>query len=186
MSLDLAKKPLEIKEGKYSIKAVCEKVETTIWQTWFKFIKQDAAIIVWRMQSILWGTVKNGKVVFYNNETVDPQTVLEMRIFNETEELYVVRDSDEFVGRYIEDDGPETIKYVDSIARLWGKRTERQNDFVVLKDVSRKLILQLPCSEDAEYYGLVTRNYIGYAEETGQAGYTDYRFVSITSAEGGK
>ena len=68
MSLDLAKKPLEIKEGKYSIKAVCEKVETTIWQTWFKFIKQDAAIIVWRMQSILWGTVKNGKVVFYNNQ----------------------------------------------------------------------------------------------------------------------
>lgn len=186
MSLDLAKKPLEIKEGKYSIKVICEKTETTTWQTWLKFIKQDATIIVWRMQSILWGIVKNGCIQFYGNETVYPQPIMEMRIFNETEELYVVRDGDEFIGRYIEDDGSETIKYVDSIARLWGKRTERQNDFVVLKDVPRKLTLRVPCLEEAEYYGLITRNYIGYAEETGQAGYTDYRYVAITSAEGGK
>lgn len=186
MSIDLAKKPLEIKEGKYSIKVICEKAETTTWQTWLKFIKRDANIIVWRMQSILWGTARNDREQFYNNETVDPKTVLEMRIFNETEELYVVRDGDEFIGRYIEDDGPENIKYVDNIARLWGTFSERKGDYVVLKDVTRKLTLMVPCPEEAEYYGLITRNYIGYAEETGQAGYTDYRFVSITSAEGGK
>ena len=46
--------------------------------------------------------------------------------------------------------------------------------------------MTLPCDDSsASYYGLVTRNYITADETTGQSGYTDYRFVRITSAEGG-
>lgn len=186
MSIDLARKPLEIKEGHYSIKTICEKVETITWQIWTGLLKNDATIVIWRIQSILWGSVKNGTVQFYGDEKVVPQAILEMRIFNKEEELFVVQEGNEFIGRYINDEGTEKIKYVDSLARLWGKRTDRQGEYIVLKDATRKLALQIPCSEDAEYYGLVTRNYIGYAKETGQAGYTDYRFVAITSAEGGK
>ena len=58
--------------------------------------------------------------------------------------------------------------------------------FVVLKDSQRKLVLMVPCEEEAVFYGLVTRNYIGYAPQNGQAGYVDYRYVAITSAVGGK
>ena len=97
-----------------------------------------------------------------------------------------MRDGNMFVGRYISDEGGQKVKYVDSLARLWGEKADRKGMFVLLKDANRKLTLTVPCVEEAVFYGLVTRNYIGYAVQNGQAGYVDYRYVVITSAEGGK
>ena len=79
------------------------------------------------------------------------------------------------------------VEYIDSISRFWGERNEEARDvpegYMKLEDAARKLTQMLPRVEgQARYYGLVTRSYIGY-EATGQAGYTDYRYVRIAAAD---
>ena len=187
MSLELAKNPLKIKCGTYTKENVSGKADTETIAGWIsRYFSEGANIVVWCMHKILWGKCANGETRFAEEEKPDIDTVLEMRIFNEKAELYVVRNGDEMAGRYVMDEGNAKIHFVDSMARLWGEKAGRTGEFVVLKDVARKLTLTVPCAEEARYYGLVTRNYIGYAPQNGQAGYIDYRYVKIASAEGGR
>ena len=53
-----------------------------------------------------------------------------------------------------------------------------------LQDDQRKLKLNIPVSDTtSKWYGLLTRNYVTTNDVNGQAGYTDYRFVDIASAD---
>ena len=185
MSIELAKNPLSIIQGACTIEKVQNEATDDSICIWAKQYFTDATIVVWRMHMVQWGTITEGQINFKDNWPLDSETILETRIFNDFSELHLVRNGNGFVGRFIKDEGMEAIKYVDSFAQLWGKRYCRQGDYVLLKDIKRKLSLCVPCKEEAAVYGLVTRNYIGYAEQNGQAGYVDYRYVRITSAEGG-
>ncbi len=187
MSIELAKNPLQIKQGSCTVEKISGSVADTTLAEWAKkYFMEDASVVVWRMHAVVWGTVKNGVIRFADDGALDPDTILELRIFNEEAELHAARSGKKLVGRYILDKGTQNIKYVDSLARLWGEKAGRDGEYVKLKDALRKLSLTVPCKEEASYYGLVTRNYIGHAPQNGQASYTDYRFVMITAAEGGK
>lgn len=187
MSIELAKQPLKIREGSCLIEKVKgEATEKTIHDWIKKYFPEEAEIVIWQMQSVVWGISQEGNITLSDSSEMDCGIILEARIFNKKAELHIVRVGNLFVGRYISDDGQQKIKYVDSLARLWGEKSEKQGLFVKLEDKNRKLALVVPCLEEATFYGLVTRNYIGYAEQNGQAGYVDYRYVQITSAEGGK
>lgn len=113
----------------------------------------------------------------------------ELRVFDAGKELYLEHDGDMLRGRYVEDleqesPGAAEQEYVDSSARLWGRRSAMEQGRMLLEDKERKLSLELPEQEQlAEYYGLITRSYVGQNPITYQAGYVDYRYVAICPAD---
>ena len=163
--------------------ALCEKIET--------LGMKEANVVVWQVHGITWGRWQNGSLKLAGDAAKKCSLWLELRVFNEEEELHLKKSGDLWLGRWRKDGGGEATEYVDSISRFWGEMVEAADlpeGYMKLEDAARKLKQILPQAEErAKYYGLVTRSYIGY-EATGQAGYVDYRYVRIAAAdvEGGR
>ena len=163
--------------------ALCEKIET--------LGMKEANVVVWQVHGITWGRWQNGSLKLAGDAAKKCSLWLELRVFNEEEELQLKKSGDLWLGRWRKDGVGEATEYVDSISRFWGEMVEAADlpeGYMKLEDAARKLKQILPQAEErAKYYGLVTRSYIGY-EATGQAGYADYRYVRIAAAdvEGGR
>lgn len=149
----------------------------------------DAAAVCWQIHRLTFAAVRDGKLQCPDGNALRPELLLEARIFNDAAELHVKKQGNRLRGRVLTDDAKtptEPTDYVDSLARLWGKRAgDAPADWLTLKDDDRKLALTIPAPEDtsATYYGLVTRSYVGVHPETAQAGYTDMRYVAIVPAD---
>ena len=158
--------------------ALCEKLET--------LGMKEANVVVWQVHGIVWGCWQNGSLKLAGDAAKKCSLWLELRVFNEEEELHLKKSGDLWLGRWRKDGAGEATEYVDSISRFWGERVEAADapeGYMKLEDAARKLKQILPQAEEhAKYYGLVTRSYIGY-EATGQAGYADYRYVRIAAAD---
>ena len=158
--------------------ALCEKIET--------LGMKEANVVVWQVHGITWGRWQNGSLKLAGDAAKKCSLWLELRVFNEEEELHLKKSGDLWLGRWRKDGVGEATEYVDSISRFWGERVEAADapeGYMKLEDAARKLKQILPQAEEhAKYYGLVTRSYIGY-EATGQAGYADYRYVRIAAAD---
>ena len=158
--------------------ALCEKLEV--------LGMKEANVVVWQVHGITWGRWQNGSFKLAGDAAKKCSLWLELRVFNEEEELHLKKSGDMWLGRWRKDGAGEATEYVDSISRFWGERVEAADapeGYMKLEDAARKLKQILPQAEEhAKYYGLVTRSYIGY-EATGQAGYADYRYVRIAAAD---
>lgn len=158
--------------------ALCEKLET--------LGMKEANVVVWQVHGIVWGCWQNGSLKLAGDAAKKCSLWLELRVFNEEEELHLKKSGDLWLGRWRKDGAGEATEYVDSISRFWGEMVEAADlpeGYMKLEDAARKLKQILPQAEEhAKYYGLVTRSYIGY-EATGQAGYADYRYVRIAAAD---
>lgn len=145
----------------------------------------NAIIVLWRMQGIVWGKWQNGQLSFAEKKEPQLEYLEELRVFNDMEEIHLQRFGDGYCGRYRKDeniqDGPD--EYMDSFSRFWGKRENISDGYATLVDSSRKMRMVVPVEENAQWYGLQTRNYVGNDDNTGLSGYIDYRFVHIASAE---
>ena len=185
MSLELARQSLKIVDSPVTRKEnirETQPLEAVIKQ----YVTDRADLVVWQRQQILWGCWDGAAFVFANQDALDENQILEIRVFNENEELHLYRRHGAYEGRYVCDGTGEVQSHVDTLSRLWGHKTAHDGTFVTLKDDERFLSMTVPCQEKADYYGLVTRSYIEADAKTGQAGYTDYRFVRIESEEGGR
>lgn len=180
---------LKLREGKSffePIKCECslQAVEKILHE---KFQTQQANLIAWQIQNIVWGKFDGEKFLFPENVTVDAQDWLECRTFNAQEEFHLKRAENFLRGRYVRDESGKGNFFADSFARLWGEEISAADGFINLLDRERKLFMQVPCDKvGCKWYGLLTRNYIDSDEKTGLSGYVDYRFVSIESAKGGE
>ncbi len=158
--------------------ALCEKLET--------LGMKEANVVVWQVHGIVWGCWQNSSLKLAGDVAKNCSLWLELRVFNEEEELHLKKSGDLWLGRWRKDGAGEATEYVDSISRFWGEMVEAADlpeGYMKLEDAARKLKQILPQAEEhAKYYGLVTRSYIGY-EATGQAGYADYRYVRIAAAD---
>ena len=158
--------------------ALCEKLET--------LGMKEANVVVWQVHGIVWGCWQNGSLKLAGDVAKNCSLWLELRVFNEEEELHLKKSGDLWLGRWRKDGAGEATEYVDSISRFWGEMVEAADlpeGYMKLEDAARKLKQILPQAEErAKYYGLVTRSYIGY-EATGQAGYADCRYVRIAAAD---
>ena len=158
--------------------ALCEKLET--------LGMKEANVVVWQVHGITWGRWQNGSLKLAGDAAKKCSLWLELRVFNEEEELHLKKSGDLWLGRWRKDGVGEATEYVDSISRFWGEMVaaaDLPEGYMKLEDAARKLKQILPQAEEhAKYYGLVTRSYIGY-EATGQAGYADYRYVRIAAAD---
>lgn len=190
MGFTLAKQGLAIVHGRHVWSSVLaggtmDALEEAA-STW---LKDPADVILWQMQRIVWGTW-DGSAFRFAADDVAAEDILELRIFHRTGELHLRREDDLFLGRYVQDveeggDG-EAGDYIDSFSRLWGKKVDAADGYVLLQDADRKLAMRVPYPGDAaqaDRYGLTTRNYIAFDEATGLAGYSDDRFVAIEPAQ---
>ena len=190
MGFTLAKQGLAIVHGRHVWSSVLaggtmDALEEAA-STW---LKDPADVILWQMQRIVWGTW-DGSAFRFAADDVAAEDILELRIFHRTGELHLRREDDLFLGRYVQDveeggDG-EADDYIDSFSRLWGKKVDAADGYVLLQDADRKLAMRVPYPGDAtkaDWYGLTTRNYIAFDETTGLAGYSDERFVAIEPAQ---
>ena len=148
-------------------------------------MKEDALLIVWQLHRIVWGRWQAGAIHLADDGALDASLIGEMRVFNETEELHLVKKRGKFRGRYIFDKNGEGTEVVDSAAPLWGKRTACADGYVTLTEERRGLSLTVPAEEEGERFALVTRYYIGYDPETQQAGYEDMRYKAVVPLEEG-
>ena len=147
-------------------------------------IPEQSIICVWQMQSIVWGKTDGDGHFLLPDEAQDVTLWLEARLFNTNAEIHLWRNGDVFHVRYVRDgeSGSETF-FCDSFSRFWGEEQSSNDGFVKLTDRRRKLTMLIPASPGCGWYGLRTRNYIGTEKNTGIAGFVDYRYVAIESAE---
>lgn len=146
---------------------------------------------------VVWQAVNELKFGYYNNNdkfifadeiTPSEKYVMQIRLFNNDEEILLQKDGGKYNVRIIKDsinrqtDEDEMVKVVDDASTLFGERTEIKIDtkgFVRLVEKGRKISLTIPTQDTAKYYALVTRSYITFDTETGQAGYGYYRYLDI-------
>lgn len=193
MGLELAKEPLQLRHCASVREAIRtnEKTIAAVEALLAGKMQADGYIVVWQMHGIAWGQWRGGHICLLAGEAPEPQYWQEMRVFNRGEEAYLYAEGAAFLGRYRRDDEDESgaATFVDSFSRFWGEWEEdgTEQEYVMLSDRERKLRMRIPVAADgSRWYGLTTRNYVGYDEGTGLAGYMDYRFVEISSAEEGK
>ena len=174
--LALAKKNLQLREGKtFSERLECTAPEL---ENLFRNKFSEGIFVAWQIQNIVWGEFDGEKI----SSNVDDW--LEVRLFNTDAEIHLKRTGKNFVGRFIRDEAGTGNFYVDSFARLWGERTASEDGWITLTDERRKISMTLPCADGGKnFYGLLTRNYIGSDAATGLSGYVDYRFVAIEPAD---
>lgn len=181
--MDLARNPLHIQHG--NVEKITINGEKSLDTILKQYLTANAAVICWQRHRISWGLWKNQVIQLADGTELDEDKILEIRVFNENEEIHLVRKGQNYCGRYVHDEAGQGAAYVDSLSRFFGKKQGQADGYITLRDSERFFTMTLPCDDSSSsYYGLVTRNYITADETTGQAGYTDYRFVRITSAEG--
>ena len=186
---------------KYPYKAVScltsrKRVMAGSWQELLALLAEalpeGGLVTAWLPQQVLWGRY-DGKGFTFAKASSLTENVLEMRVFSREAEVYARNRGDNtYLVRICHDypagvaiadaEGTET-EYVDSLSRLWGENTGVIDGYAVLQDADRKIQMKIPVDDGShKYYGLVTRNYIGYTENN-QAGYVDSRYVAIENGE---
>lgn len=146
----------------------------------------DATAVFWQVHQVTFARVKGDELLLPAGVTLCPELLLECRIFRAERELWLKQRDGQLVGRCLIDSEGDGTSYVDSLSRFWGERDRADvgAGWMKLVDRDRKLSMILPAApEDATYYGLVVRSYIGTHPQTAQAGYVDYRFAAIVPAD---
>ena len=147
-------------------------------------------VVAHYVHQVRLGRFAKGKLSFADGEIPEEKYLQEMRLFNNEREILIRRACVGYLVRILDDSSAagEEVTAVDSISYFFGERVEAEStaDYACLYEEGRKIKLMLPTTKVDEYYALVTRSYIEYDAENGQAGYGKYRFVAIDVAKGGK
>lgn len=177
------KESLQAVQGMWQTIPVAETQKSLV-QLAGAYMKHDGLVIVWQYHRVIWGRWTQGRLTFSDGTDLDEGLILEVRLFNDAEELHLRRTGSAYTGRYICDGEGTSGDFVDTSARIWGELQSFVDGYAVLKDTKRFITLAIPADEQAKYYVLATRNYITI-HENGQAGYGDYRFLAVAPWKGG-
>ena len=146
------------------------------------------------VNAIKFGYYKDNQFIFAKaNDKISEKYLLTLRLFNESEEIFIQKINNSYHVRTIKDEKlPDKveehfIEAVDNSSRFFGERQGNiENNFVKIAETGRKMEFILPVNEEAKHYDLTTRSYITYDDQTGQAGYGYYRYVEIAAERGNK
>ena len=92
-------------------------------------------IIAHKNHEVLVGKVDKKNIKFYSNQTIEPEHILEIRIFNEDKELHIIKEDDYFIWRLRVDNeelkkgiDEEIVEVYDEKHFMLGTRAEKYND----------------------------------------------------------
>lgn len=152
------------------------------------YLKHDEyKVVAHFVNCVRFGYYQKGSFVFADGAALEEKYLVQLRVFNAEEELYLQKQGAGYYLQYINDAaGNEKIPTVDSKSQFFGHSVAgaAPQGFAELWEAGRKIRLVLPVAEQAEEYELLTRSYVQFDEQTGQAGYAYYRWLDIVSAEG--
>ncbi|MCF6157620.1 MAG: TIGR03984 family CRISPR-associated protein [wastewater metagenome] len=146
-------------------------------------IQDKSYVVAYLDYKVLIGTFENRGFHFFQNEEFDPKYIQKIRVFNQTQELYLWRSSDGMRGRYrTDEEGKETF-VVDAEQVLFGTKAEPPDGGFTKITETRGTELTLPFSnlsvdDKRSRVFIKTRNYIDY-NEVKQATYVDCRFMGF-------
>lgn len=168
-------------------------------------------VMLIQKHKLSFGYFDGKELVLSCEEQPKDKYIVELRLFNEEEELLLTHVKGAYSLRVLKEKAEGyKVDYVDSVARLFGESTAADCPFgfVKLYELGRKITLTVPCMSAKEYfvmrntgciikpkryYCLVTRSYIedvhsNIEEEadrqfTGQSGVSCYRYVTIASED---
>lgn len=145
---------------------------------------KDGLVVCWLHYELLFGRITNGAVSFPNVEALPniDKHLVRLRAFNKDKELHLWRSGQDVKGRLRVDTEGDTTDYIETDLYLWGNPADGAPEGYVHLKEERGWDAVVPFDGTLPKNGvlrLATRNYIGYDEETCQAGYVDSRFVSI-------
>ena len=147
-------------------------------------------VVAHYVHRVLLGRFTAGKLSFADGKLPEEKYLQEIRLFNQNKEVLIRKACVGYLVSTLDDSSDEgdEVTAVDSTSYFFGERVEAEStaDYACLYEEGRKIKLMLPTTEVDEHYALVTRSYIEYDAENGQAGYGKYRFVAIDVAKGGK
>ena len=187
IGLTLAKKPLQIKtlHSQYTpitIDATADALADCL-KTQFE---EPVTLVLWACQTVSFGSW-DGSSLRLVKDGIEAEDIYELRAYNARAELHLLRSGNTLTGRLASDAEGSGQNVVDSFSRLWGTVAPKAavpDGYTCLRDNARGIELIVPYNGPrARQLGLTTRSYIGYDKDTGLAGYSDYRFVSIDAAE---
>ena len=145
------------------------------------FNGEDAKAVVWYYDKIEFYQLSNG-VFDYGERTIDE--VVRLRLFNERKEVHIWRSNGILKGRLRDDSAGDEIEYVRA-EQIMNGTTFTTNGKILNVTEEKGTNYELPFADLLnkdnliERLKLITRNYIGYNDQTWQAGYIDSRFEEI-------
>jgi hypothetical protein len=154
----------------YQIKTLSSNAEPVEWLG-LEIVAQEinnGYAVLWQHHAVFTGQIDEGTIQWLNGEHLvsGDEHIVRLRAFNEKEEYHYWRTSDGIKGRLRRDSG-----------------TESKADVIDTQMVLRSVVANPLKKVSAEFgeatIGVLTRNYIGYDNETKQAGYVDSRFVDF-------
>lgn len=175
-------KQLTVQQGKVTVKDIEEAFSGDITLL-CNYLSGTAKIVLWMHHAVIWGQWDGEEIRWSEGLQYDGTCVVEVRIFNEKEEVYAQCVDGMLVGYHVVDtpngENAVDIQFVDSIHSLFGEFSGSIDGFAILADSGRKMKQLVPTDLQSKRLGLKTRNYITSSHITGQAGYSQYRYVDI-------
>jgi hypothetical protein len=160
----------QVLEPAYQIKTLSSKAESTEWLGLGAVIQEinNGYAVLWQHHAVFTGQINDGNIQWLNSEQPvdDDKHLVRLRAFNENQEYHFWRTSDGIKGRLRRDGG-----------------TESKADVIDTQMVLRSVVANPLKKVNVEFaegtLAVLTRNYIGYDNDTKQAGYVDSRFVNF-------
>lgn len=157
---------------------------TDIKETASKHFNSNGFVLAYLTYGVYIGRYHTGEFVFPESINLNPDYIVRLRIFNETEELYIWKTKDRLRGRLRIDTEGDKTPVVDAYQVLWGTKKEaKENGWTRLyEDRGTELILpfaNIAVDDKRKRIFIKTRNYIDFHLQSHLATYTDCRFVGF-------
>jgi CRISPR-associated protein (TIGR03984 family) len=154
-------------------------------------IKNYSFVVAYLDYKVIIGKYSDGSFCFNNNETIEPNYIQRIRIFNKNEELLLWRCEGILKGRYRNDNQGKEVWAVENNQVLFGTRNPENkpptaNSTTIIEDRGTEITLpfklKINVDEHKNRVKIKTLNYICF-NEIHQATYADSRFVEFTFGE---
>jgi len=145
----------------------------------------ETFFVAYLFHKLLIGEVKDKKFITYKNETVDSKFLKEMRIFNEKNELLLLRKDNSLQGRLWQDNNDS--EFIETTQVLWGTHSQPSDDpnFSLISEdrgimfyAPAKIVQGKNLDTAKTRLKIITHSEIGYTD-LAQATIVDYRYVKF-------
>ncbi|WP_341299984.1 CRISPR-associated protein Csx19 [Lysinibacillus sp. FSL H8-0500] len=126
--------------------------------------QKNGDIYIMADDAVYFGQLDNGKIKLYNDAQFEESYVQEVRVFDESKELKLIRRNSEFLWRTRKDSQGNGMIYFDDTHKLWGRVAKSDGKWSVLQE-GRGMKIAIPREfKEKEHVVLVFRKYLAFQD----------------------